>query len=232
MKLAIIGDSHTGAWKLAWDRIADAHADFDLTFFAARGQKTLGLQVDAGKLVADDDALRKSITHTSGGMEQIDPHLFDAFVVCGLLTIKVSLVDAPQYSSGLYKQMLADVLTASANYKIALKIRKITDKPIYICHRPLPIPQEGREGFIRDTYAQRIEMLNDFAQRDIDARVVAQAEQTIVDERHTLKAFSIGSRRLDVGSASSGTLHEPEDRTHMNEDFGVIALENLFATLR
>jgi len=232
MKLAIIGDSHTASWKLAWTEMACAHADFDLTFFAGPGQRTTDFKVDDGKLVAGTEKLRQSIAYTSGGLEKIDPAQFDAFVVCGLFVLRAWTDDAPEYSLAVYQQTLMDTVASSMNYGIARKLRQITDKPIYICHRPFAAAKEGKNIFKRDTYAQRIEVLNSFTQSDIGATVVAQAAKTVVDENYTLAEFTVGSRRLDVGSSISGTLHDSDDTTHMNADFGAIALENLFGILQ
>jgi len=72
LRICIIGNSHVGALKEAWDDIGSDHASLDVTFFAARGDRLKDLVVNGNTLRADGPGatpLKKFMAFTSGGRE-------------------------------------------------------------------------------------------------------------------------------------------------------------------
>src|SRR6185436_10196296 len=82
MRLCILGDSHVGAWKLAWDEISSTIDGVSINFFAGPGGLLKSLEAVGGKLVATRPKLEKYFV-TTGGTASIDPDDYDAFGILG-----------------------------------------------------------------------------------------------------------------------------------------------------
>src|ERR1700748_2002214 len=83
--ICVIGNSHTAAFKQAWDNRAPAVADgVSLTFFAARSQYLDTLVYEPGAFVSRDPELSERLRLTSGGKDRIDLADYDAFVLIGM----------------------------------------------------------------------------------------------------------------------------------------------------
>lgn len=81
-------------------------------------------------------------------------------------------------------------------------------------------------------YISGISLLNAERYLSFDAELIAQPVETIVDGCRTEPQFSVGSRRLSVGSFIDDELHPDSDKSHMNEAFGELWLRQLLGMFK
>src|SRR5580698_7328536 len=90
-RIALLGDSHSAALKVGWDRLRNRFTGFELTFFAAPESDWNSLRAMDDCLTTSSDEMREKFRRSSKGAETIDAS-FDAYVTLGLgLHISVSL---------------------------------------------------------------------------------------------------------------------------------------------
>ncbi|MFT4075126.1 MAG: hypothetical protein QM647_06300 [Asticcacaulis sp.] len=80
-------------------------------------------------------------------------------------------------------------------------------------------------------YISGLELLNAERYLPMGAAVIPQPHETIVDGCKTEARFSVGSRRLSVGSFIDDELHPESDLSHMNEAFGELWLRQFLTQL-
>lgn len=227
LRVCIIGNSHLGALKEAWDEIGNAHEQIEITFFAARGNRLEDLEVDGNALRAggpDADNLSKFLAFTSGGSERIVGDAYDLFVVYGgnLAFVNLPLV----YSQAVLRLCVSERSLESLHFDITTKLRGITDRSILVAGNPLrsnwpddrpTYPYDTVLDIFREVYAP------------FDAPFIPQPEETRDAQNRTLPEFATGSRQLDVGRAvrAKGT----QDKSHMNAAYGRIWLQEFIASL-
>lgn len=232
MKIAVIGNSHCGAWRRAWDKLSSQHPSISLTFFAARRDMMNSLSVRDQCLTPETESLRAVIKYTSDGLEKIDPALFDVFLVCGLHSQNFAKFDREHYSQALYDRAIQDQFQGSSAFQVLTKIRAVTGKPIYFTHSPLPAYPPEKRPLARTSYQYQTSLLQSVLIA-LEVTFLPQPHETIIGETATNPRFSQGSRRLDTGHAENdGDLHPGNDIAHMNVEFGEIALRAFIDCLR
>ncbi|MES2144715.1 MAG: hypothetical protein V4516_10245, partial [Pseudomonadota bacterium] len=87
-RLCVIGNSHVAAFKLGWDQLA-ARGDaltraIAPTFFGAPRDGLKNLAVRDGRLVPTADFVRDHFARMSGGRADVDPAVYDGFLLVGL----------------------------------------------------------------------------------------------------------------------------------------------------
>jgi hypothetical protein len=221
-RVCVIGNSHSACLKLAWDSLRVRYPQIALTFFAQRGAGIADMELHDGALVPTSEALKKAITHTSGGHSQIDIQDFDVVLLVGL-TCGYPLV-ASHYSYAAARQTLLDLTPRTVAFDLIEKIRQISDIPIFVAHQPLR-GHFGDSGCGNDLgpYRRLIDTLNDELMQDVGAVLLRQPAQTITNCFFTRPEFAIGSMRLDIGSDSAGA-EAANPNSHMNARFGDIYL--------
>lgn len=227
LRVCIIGNSHVGALKEAWDEIGADHTSVEMTFFAARGRRLKDLVVDGNALRAggpDAAGLSQFLSFTSGGLEQIQGDAYDLFLVYGWGQRFVNL--SVVYSLAVLRACVFQRGLTSLQYDITEKVRAITNRPIFVAVSPLLSvwPEEGPThsyktvlDIFRDVYAP------------LDVHFVTQPEETRDTQNRTLSEFLIGSRKLDVGGGAQP--HGAKDELHMNAAYGRIWLDHFLASL-
>jgi len=231
MKICVLGNSHVACLSKGWDKLKYNHKNVQLTFFAHRGEKLSGLTIKHGRLSADNQRLRRVISHTSGGREHVDPNEFDCFLIFAL-GAKPYRYRPIYYSQQVHIAALEDHATHSTSWKLIERLRQITDKPIYVGHNPLHAasPRCDHRGGA-DEYYRGIAELNEYIYEPQNTLLLCQPEQTITDGFETKHEYSIGSTRLDTGDKISNEPHEEKDRTHMNAQFGELYLSDFLTML-
>lgn len=230
MKICIIGNSHVGALKRGWDRIALKHPGTEITFFAHRANGMAGLKVAGNSLVPANEVLKKAIHFTSGGLERITPADYDAFLIYGLKACP-NFANRKQFiSSPAARQALVDLTKGRLSFKLLGMLRPLTDRIIYIGHDPLPAAGEVRSERPATDYVDGIAALNETIYRPLGAELIAQPASTIVNGRQTGPDFGRGSKRLAIGDGRDDRAHPVGEDGHMNDDFGEIWMEAFLAT--
>ena len=236
MKLCIIGNSHTGALKRAWDNLIEPcfKNNLEISFFASRGHGLKGLYLNGTSLVADNEALKKNLEFTSNGHYDIKINNYDFFLIYGLF--------APYYTSDKFysvdviEHSLRDHFCSAFGYTLLTMVRSATDKKIYADPRPLPANPNGNEDNFSPTlsshYSEGIRLANDKIFLPLNSELIHQPPETLVgNNRHTHSKFSKGSKRLDEWNSEKSAPHPTEDLRHMNDQFGKIWLESFFKRL-
>lgn len=231
MKICVIGNSHVGSLKRAWDLIAPSFSEIKLTFFAHRAEGLSGLRIDEEKLVAGDESLKKALEFTSGGSGKIDPVSFDCFLLYGLGAQSYFKVPSV-FSEQVINASFNDVARHTLSFQILILLREITDKPIYIGHTPLKAAVKNKN--ISDNvelYLEGISMINDGFYQLFDAKLVHQPCVTIVNGGYTNIDYTKSSKRLAVGYSNDDELHPGHEVVHMNDVFGRIWLEEFISLI-
>lgn len=221
MKICVIGNSHVGALKRAWDAMPGRHQSANITFFAARGRGLEGLAVNDGRLVPETEFLKKSLEFTSGGKQVIDPDEYDVSLVYGLGASGLFISPKRYYSSAVLRQAANDHVAGTPSFNLIRKIRQLTDKTVFVGHSPLrAFRGEGFKVVEPEAYLFGLEVVNDFVYSSIGSELVAQPLHTIVNGRFTNPLFSQGSKRLSIRDKHDDEHHPENDYAHMNDEFG------------
>lgn len=231
MKVCIIGNSHVGALKRAWDRISKDHPGLELVFFAHRGTGMSALKSRDGQLLTDDEALASAMRFTSGGLDRIIPQDYDVFLIYGLRA-SPNFRNGNQYISSQAENQAAEDLTRNRlSFRILTMLRGLTDKRIFLGHDPLKAATVTRPKASPRHYQAGIEFLNERIYGPLGAEMLVQPVSTIVNGRNTHASFSLGSLRLAIGESSEGVSHPNGEELHMNDGFGEVWLVNFFTRL-
>ncbi len=226
MKLCIVGNSHVGALKRAWESMPERHKLFSIAFFADRGEGLKELDVSDDRLVPKTDRLKSSLEFTSGGRSAIAPKEYDYILIYGAGAKPLFVDSSRGYSSAVLKQAASDHVVGSLSFELIKKIKGISDKKILVGHNPLPARKREVEAMEPKEYFYGIELLNKFVYSKFDSHLLPQPSRTIVNGRYTAPSFSKGSKRLSVGDHRDNESHPDRDSSHMNDDFGIIWLSD------
>lgn len=226
MRICIIGNSHVGALKRAWDSFSDTAIEID--FFAARGAHLRDLAVKGKVLAPTTRSLKSALKFTSGGRSRIDPKRYDYFLIYGAQAKHLIINRVNYYSKAVILDTLKDHVQPTVSFGIITKLRSITEKKIYVGHHPLIAAKAEIEKKISHEYIEGITDLNRHVYNTLNCEIIAQPSETIVNGHFTDPVYTKGSKRLSVGNKRDDQPHSDNDRTHMNENFGKIWLENFF----
>ena len=140
------------------------------------------------------------------------------------LALRVPELDE-RLSSAVKSQACRDSLSRSLNLRMCRMIRRVSDAPIYVGHNPQPASaldmQPGQMNYV-DVHAVSSGELD-----VVDAHLLAQPAETLINGWNTRPELARGSTRLDIGDDHSNELHPEEDVSHMNMEFGRVYLEHL-----
>jgi hypothetical protein len=156
IRIALLGNSHLENWKRAWNSLGKAYPDVDLVFFAAPGPQLECAEPRGDRLVFTSDEVARWLEITSGGRRELIAADYDAICVVGLgcgVRAVTSLysgwrADAHKREEGrfqlvsdaCFQDAVFDRLTASPAMVLVGKLRRITDKAIWLA--PTPAPSE------------------------------------------------------------------------------------------
>ncbi|MEZ5753509.1 MAG: hypothetical protein R3D90_01675 [Paracoccaceae bacterium] len=230
MRICVIGNSHAGAIKEGWDRIAPDHPGVAMQFFAAARRGMEGLRRTEGRLIAGNARLERDMALSSGGMTEIDLAAHDLFLLIGL-GLRVHPFD--QRLSQQVRDAMAAELAQCFAFRLARGIRAGTAAPILVLPAPLhAVPPEGggKATRARD-YDACLSRTEDLAAIE-GLRVLGQPVETRPNGWATGPEWSVGSRRLGAVVGAAGKAAHPEgERIHMNADFGAMWLSTILADL-
>jgi hypothetical protein len=226
-RLCIIGNSHVGALKEAWDQIEGEYPDVEVTFFAARGTGLADLDPWEGVLrPGGEDAARlaRFLRFTSQGRDHIAGDAYDLFLVYGAPLPYGNLPKT--YSTSVLRACVRDWHQQSMYPDLIAKLQSITSRPIRLAPAPLrsawanrgePYPYAVFAGFFAEIC------------KASGIGFVGQPAETRDAHNRSLPQFATRSKRLDVGRGAPR--HEGDDVTHMNADYGRVWLTHFLASL-
>lgn len=229
MKICIIGNSHVGALKRAWESMSSFHNAAEIVFFADRGRGLDEIAINGKVLAPKTKRLQKSFEFTSGGKKVIDPIEYDFFLVYGLDSKAFFISPKRYYSEVVLKQASADHVSKTLSFKLVEYIRALSDKNIYLGHAPLPAYKGSDFKVISpEGYLMGLDVINDFVFSDVGAHMIMQPKDTIVSGKYTHPDLSVGSKRLSIGDRLDDEHHPENDHGHMNDKFGAKWLTAFF----
>lgn len=231
-KICIIGDSHCASIKNAYD-IKKSLKEFDLNFYAARGDLFKNIYLDNNHLKSNNNKLTESIRYTSK-YDSIDLNRYDVFLVYGLgFNFNVLMYDAIFRSQQVNYLRVENLIRYSLFGKIFKLLKNDGNKKIYLGHNPLETTKNNK--YSKDdkySYCNWFKIVNDFFQEHYSSvTLIQQPKITILDDRYTKQEYSLGSKRLDIGDNISNDEHPVEDLVHMNDKFGELWLQEFFEKL-
>ncbi|SEN55564.1 hypothetical protein SAMN04489859_100985 [Paracoccus alcaliphilus] len=231
IRLCVLSNSHSAALKLAWDEMSADHPDIALTFFAARGGRIGKLQVRGDELVPLDDILADQIALTSGGKRSVRPNDYDAFLVYGYGKAQLKGGGAARFSSAFADRVTIErARKRLLSERLLIRLRKITDKPVFICPCPLPTQQDGKSAPRLKDYHDEMDLLQRVVFSPLSATLVPQPAETILDGSATRPEYGEGSVRLRVPGEGLAA-HDSGERLHMNKEYGRVWLTHFLPLL-
>jgi hypothetical protein len=251
IRLCFIGNSHSVAWKNAWQGAgAKLHAKYAAVFFASRGRVLQDLRFEGSEIVAGSDEMRRYFEYTSGGMSRIRCGDYDAFVLIGLDTFPNWLLR--QLRAGTFahsllapiEQLISEdcfreltLARLRRNIEPFRPLRGITQAPILFAARPFPgeamldasgyAPFKGERG--RAYGASLVASYRaafDDAATEMQAGVLWQPDSTLARPGFTKAEFVTGAAQFLAGGARK----EAND-THMNDAFGAVMIGEMLRKL-
>lgn len=232
MRICVIGNSHVGAVKMAWDEIETDHPETSLTFFAGRSNSTKGLKPKGGMLVPNTDVLTDQIAYTSGGHREIDPEKYDVFLLYGMLSHPNIPKRYKRVSQAFLQDFLVEKASSSLMVAQARKMRKITNKPVFASMAPVHRLGNDKPPKLMPLHRDVVALLQENTFKKFNCTLVAQPDETLADRRTTLSEFSIGSTRLKTVAETGDQRHAEEDQAHMNAAYGKIWLESFLNRMK
>lgn len=252
MKVAVFANSHVAMLKHATDE--KAPHGWTPTYFAAPARRMEGLhQVgNSSRLKPKDEYLRKYISMTSGGLDDVDLKDYDTFVLMGL-TAKLQTAirifqkfqpfayrvsdDARLISEAAFLQALQDAfsITNAARY---LNMLSKTGKPLLFVPAPLPSESiaktEGHEWITTEEGRKALSWLKEMsvqvwfeqAQKH-KAKLILQPEDTVGASGLTLDNYADAAPKMQ-----GGDIFEQDNNSHMNKVFGKKMLELISENLK
>ena len=224
MKLAILGNSHTAALLHAPSTNKSLTAGLDITFFASIGRTMESFALKDGQLLPQTNELRQSLITTSGGADRFDPNLFDQVLMVGL-GFNMPPVDK-RLSQAVRDAVLRNCVESSVAWKLSDMIRSVSTMPILVSHTPLRAGDVSTqfEETLRAcmSYDDMIAKSQIFWDR-LKVQVLPQPAITRYRDILTKRSYSRGSR----GLRGAGLEHGDTDRSHMNDEYGAVYLQQL-----
>jgi len=223
-----------------------------VTMFVISGHDISTLTEQNGRLVLPDEKLREQFKRSSGGLVDIVPEDYDAFVIVGLrhgfrlvtrMMLKYSTVEICGKRKGvtlLSSPCMDACIDNQIKDTIALKIRALiktaSNKPVMLIPTPcqietalnekdfdlIPLRESGELGRIYDRFVARTRAVGE----QLGFTFLTQDSRTMIaGGGYTLDEYGRGG--IKYGRNDAKARSAPDDLQHMNADFGRITLENM-----
>lgn len=226
MRLCVVGNSHMGSLKLAWDDLAPARPDLTVGFFGlpAGGLRALAPEAD-GRLGVADPAHRRLLAQVTGGDPLLDPLAWDGFVLVGL-AVNLRQADPALWpdrrlSSALRAALVRARFAPTTMAHVLGLLRARTACPVWLVPQPAARRRPDEAAPVLPPHAPtHAEALADFrlALEDGATRLVAQPEDTLQDGFWTDARYGEGA--VGLATATGARAKDAGDHGHMNAAFG------------
>lgn len=237
----------------AWRTMPPAQRDdTNITMFVVSGTDIGALVERNGRLALPDENLTEQFKRSSGGLTEIVPQDYDVFVMVGLqhgfrllgglmrrfgtLALSKGRNDVQILSSSCLDVCIDGLLQKTIAVKISALLASVTNKPRILMPTPcrtereleeresalLPLRNSGELGGFYERYISRSHALGKkhaFSVLDQNPRTMIQGGG------YTLNKYARGG--VKYGRSEIRAKAAPDDTTHMNADYGRIALIDL-----
>lgn len=233
MKICVIGNSHVAAVKLAYEALPPQNP-YKMTFFAGLGRKIGRFEITDGKLSppVDDSKTRYAIGITSGGLKEINPALYDRFLIIGMsggVKPLVSTATRP-LSTGAKNCAITEYWQASPLAPLLSNLRLITGKPISVGFAPL-LAEDKKNDKMPEGYTALVALSNSLFFAPQEVTLIGQPLESITNGDATEIEFSRLSEKLLKDEDDFGIHHPEGENSHMNKSYGTLWLQKYFASL-
>jgi len=229
MKVAIVGNSHLAALKLAVQRNGFSQERLDIDFWGLPGPDFDSITCSAGLLQTP----RKSfVLHISDGLyESLPVRDFDAIVLHGvglnvsdyLLSLRKASEHLRCYSSAFLEDGLRSCIENVPSWNLVRSLRAEFDGRLLMSAMPLS-SEDGTKFKDISVADDELARLNDHIGTvlgKMGVEYVPQPPDTILDGKYTKREYSLDSVRL---AAKLCYKHPDDDYIHMNERYGSLVL--------
>lgn len=228
MKLCIIGSSHTGSLKQGFEIVGPEFLGVSPVFFSSLGRSLRTLRVRNGTLVSNDPKVSRRLSVTSGGLDCIDPDVYDAFLIYGV-DLKVPRIEQGT-SAAVLRAAIESVVLASPTTAILERLGRITDKKIWISPSPLETTMDESSDCRAYCAFRRLTAIMAEMLSLPKNRFLGQPDSTVHPALWTLQEYgNWATRRTHVDSVTDGA---PEadakvrgELKHMNGAYGALWLK-------
>ena len=235
MRIIIIGNSHVGALKRAWDQLKDSYIGIEIYFVAAASDLIKNLEIHGNKILTQNSLLNENIKLTFGNYEidykKLNPDVclfYGMNMGCPSRFIRRSTLG--NFTKHFVNNAMNDYFSSHAwGYEIAEMISLKFKGNFYASHPIASSHDIKLETFSDESYEWVSNAVSYFNKILIKKNIkyFIQPYKTFHPSRYqTFLEFSINSQRLGIEDGPDAKKHPNNDFTHMNNKFGTVFLES------
>ncbi|TVS03402.1 MAG: hypothetical protein EA407_06880 [Rhodobacteraceae bacterium] len=232
IRLCIIGNSHAAALKHAAEDFCAEHPDARLTFFAAPSNQTARLAVSDGQYRPRTPELAQQIQLTSGGLAEIDPVVYDAFLIYGFGGRGDRIDNPRRLSASFTRAIVLERVRSSLLMQHSAALRGLSDAPIFAALTPLPAAASNKRRRRLMSHHAEVALVQAELCAPLGVELCTQPEATLVGDQATRADFATGSVPLENALKAREDWHELSERRHMNAAYGRLWLQAFWPRLR
>ena len=236
MKIAVIGNSHLAALKLAVRDNLFSSGTLDVVFWGLPGPEFRSITYNNGRFQTPHKTLPLIIS--DGRYESLPAYDFDAIVFHGmvlnlsdyLFSLRKSSDGLLCYSSAFLRDGLRACIEQAPSWNLVRSLRADYDRRVLMSCMPLKSEDSGQFQGLSIT-ADDSNLLNSYISAilsDIRVEYVPQPSDTICDHKYTKREFCVHSVRL---AAKLSCEHPADDHIHMNKQYGERVLRDIAVKL-
>jgi len=255
-RILVIGSSHAGAVKLAWDETKDDHTGVELDFLVLPwphfAQLRLYDDMTYGARAPFADEVARANALMVNGKETVNLSDYDLIFWVGYSSPVDALVRLmcnyaidgvirheakPRMSFALFREILMEFVTECLPDDVWLNAASRPKLIVHLCpiiaETCLTVPKYQRNWHIVADNAKIFRRILALMMKRMTTRlaehnidVLEQPPETLAQNGMTKVKYSVGSVRL-----LSDEAHPENDPTHMNSIYGRLLLQRLFANL-
>jgi hypothetical protein len=236
MKVAIIGNSHLAALKLAVRDRLFSDEEFEIVFWGVPGHQFGATSFEGGRFRTP---YREFASRVSDGRhESLPADDFDAIIFHGVLiefgrylsSIARVSDDLQCFSGASLHEGLQSHIEELPAYQLVRSLRSEYDRPIVVSPLAMKSEDSGELKNLSVT-VQGIQLLNSHIVAilsTVAADYVAQPPHTMRDCKYTKREFCLNSVRLGQDLSIA---HPDDDYNHMNSQYGACVLRDIAVKL-
>jgi hypothetical protein len=235
MRVAVIGNSHIGALKLAISSGLFKSNNLDFVFWGVAGQVFNTTSYESGYFRTSRRDV--ALTVSNGQYEALPAREFDAIVFHGppvnlvryLGSLRRSSIDIRLYSLASLQEGLQKWIDRIPTYQLVRSFRTDYDRRVLIS--PTPLKSEDCGEFDRiSVAAEELALLNTCVSNiiaGIPADYIPQPPRTVRNHKYTKREYCLNAVRL----ANPSITYPENDPDHMNGRYGACVLQEIEASL-
>jgi len=232
VKIAIVGNSHLAALKVAVRKNLFAAEWLDVSFWGIPGPEFRSIIYDNGRLQTPHKAFALKIS--DGRYESLPVHDFDAIIFHGmvvnpsdyLFSLRKTTDHLLCYSSAFLREGLQACIEQAPAWDLVRSLRTDYDRRVLMSSMPLMSEDSGQFKGLSIT-ADELNLLSSHIRAilcDMGVEYVPQPSVTVRDHKYTRGEFCVQSVRL---AANLTCEHPDDDYLHMNGLYGARVLHDI-----